>query len=266
MRIDVFMVETALSESRTRASELIRSGLVTLNGRQVTKPSTEVGEGDDVKLADGGLKYVGRGALKLVAAADTWNIDFENLVCADIGASTGGFTEVMLERGAKKVFAIDIGHDQLHPKLQSNPKVINLEGINARYMDSDTLGEQVDAVCADLSFISQTLVLEAIAKILKPNGFYVGLIKPQFECGKAKIGKGGIVKDERAHTEAVQKVISFAASIGFECVGLTVSPITGGDGNREFLAKYVLKDSPCAPLCADEIKKITENKQKGARQ
>ncbi len=265
MRLDVFMVERALSESRTRSAELIRQGLVSVNGRQVTKPSAEVTDTDSVTLADGGLRYVGRGALKLVAAADAWNIDFENLVCADIGASTGGFTEVMLERGAKKVYAVDIGHGQLHPKLANDARVKNLEGVNARYIDEGTLGEKVDAVCADLSFISQTLVLEAISKILKIGGFYVGLIKPQFECGRSAIGKGGIVKDVRAHTEAVQKVTGYAASLGFECVGLTVSPITGGDGNREFLAKYVLKNTPCTPIGADEIKKITESKQKGAR-
>lgn len=265
MRLDVFMVEAALSESRTRAAALIREGLVSINGRQATKPSTEVTDSDNVTLADGGLKYVGRGALKLLAAVDTWNIDFDGLVCADIGASTGGFTEVMLERGAKKVYAVDIGHGQLHPRIASDVRVKNLEGINARYMDSDTLGEKVDAVCADLSFISQTLVLEAISKIMKTGGFYVGLIKPQFECGRSALGKGGIVKDARAHTEAAEKVIGFAASLGFECVGLTVSPITGGDGNRELFAKYILRDTPCVPLGADEIKKITESKQKGAR-
>ncbi len=264
MRLDVFMTEKTLAESRTRAAELIRGGLVSVNGKQVTKPSADVGESDSITLSDGGLRYVGRGALKLIAAADEWDIDFSGLVCADIGASTGGFTEVMLERGAKTVYAVDIGHGQLHPKLAANPRVINLEGVNARYMDEDTLTERVDAVCADLSFISQTLVLEAITKILKPGGFYVGLIKPQFECGPKSIGKGGIVKDVRAHTEAVEKVISFAASVGFECVGLIPSPITGGDGNREFLAKYILRGTPCVPPDTDEIKKITARKQKGA--
>ena len=265
MRLDVFMVESAFAESRTRAAELIREGLVSVNGQAVKKPSCEVSESDRVTVSDGGLAYVGRGALKLVAAADTWNIDFNGLTCADIGASTGGFTEVMLERGAKKVYAVDIGHGQLHPRLAQDQRVINLEGVNARYMDADTLGEQVDAVCADLSFISQTLVLEAIAKILKPDGFYVGLIKPQFECGRSAIGKGGIVKDIKAHTEAVQRVTGFAASLGFECIGLTVSPITGGDGNREFLARYILRKSPCEPLGADGIKAITEGIRKGAR-
>ena len=264
MRLDVFMTENALAESRTRASELIRGGLVCVNGKQVTKPSADVGENDNITLSDGGLRYVGRGALKLVAAADEWDIDFSGLVCADIGASTGGFTEVMLERSAKAVYAVDIGHGQLHPKLAGDVRVTSLEGVNARYMTEDTLGERVDAVCADLSFISQTLVLEAITKILKPGGFYVGLIKPQFECGPKSIGKGGIVKDVRAHTEAVEKVVSFAASVGFECVGLIPSPITGGDGNREFLAKYILRNTPCASPDTDEIKKITARKQKGA--
>ena len=265
MRLDVFLTQTALADSRTRAAELIRSGLVCVNGRQITKPSTDVGDSDEVTLADGGLKYVSRGALKLLAALEAWNIDLTTLVCADIGASTGGFTEVMLEYGAEKVYAVDSGHGQLHPRLADDSRVINLEGVNARYMDSDTLGEKVDAVCADLSFISQTLVLEAISKILKPGGIYVGLIKPQFECGKEYIGKGGIVKDPRAHTEAVKKVTSFAASIGFECVGLIPSPVTGGDGNREFLAKYILKASPCLPPDTNEIKKITASRQKGAR-
>ncbi len=265
MRLDVFMTETALAESRTRAAELIRGGLVSVNGKHITKPSAEVKEDDNVALSDGGLRYVGRGALKLLAAAETWHIDFSDLVCADIGASTGGFTEVMLELGAKRVYAVDIGHGQLHPRLAGDSRVVNLEGVNARYMDADTLGERVDAVCADLSFISQTLVLEAISKILRPGGFYVGLIKPQFEAGPKSIGKGGIVKDVRAHTEAVQKVVSFAASVGFECVGLIPSPITGGDGNREFLAKYILRDTPCAPPDTEEIKKITANKQKGVR-
>lgn len=259
MRLDIYLVENGLAQSRTRSAELIREGLVRVNGSTQTKPSFDVSNGDSVELVDGGLKYVSRGALKLVAAADFWHLDFTDAVAIDLGASTGGFTEVMLERDVKKVYAVDVGRGQLHERIAKHPKVIRLEGVNARYIDADTFGERADFVCADLSFISQTLVLEAVTRVLKEGGIYVGLIKPQFEVGKQKLGKNGIVKDKKFHTDAAEKVIAFASSVGLICEGIIPSPIAGGDGNREFLAKYVYK-SPSAviPTRAD-IRKITEN-------
>lgn len=236
MRLDVYVSEKS-EISRTRASELIKKGRVSVDGRIVTKPSFDV-EDNAVEISLDEENYVSRGAKKLAYALEKFDIDIDGLIAVDLGASTGGFCQVMLNAGIKKVYAVDIGHGQLHEKIAADNRVISLEGINARYIDTDVIGEKADIVTADLSFISQTLVFEAITRILKKDGKYIGLIKPQFEAGRQNIGKGGIVKDKRVHSQVIKKVIESANAFGLVCEKLDVSPILGGDGNREFLALY----------------------------
>lgn len=258
MRLDVYLAESGTVKSRTRALELIKAGLVTVNGKSISKASFEVDETDEVVVDRSEHEYVSRAALKLKYASEMFGISFKGLVAADLGSSTGGFCQVMLEDGISEVYAVDIGHGQLHPSVAANKKVHVLEGVNARYLDADVLTKKVDIVTSDLSFISQTLVLESIARILNPGGMYIGLIKPQFEAGRGNIGKHGLVKDKRVHADVIERVVTAAAAYGFECVNLTASPILGGDGNREFLARYEYKDSVRNTIGRRDIEKIVE--------
>lgn len=244
MRIDTYLAENGMAPSRTRASEMIKKGLVTADGKIVTKPSFEVDENSIVRVDKTEHEYVSRAAHKLAFAKECFGISFEGLCAADLGASTGGFCQVMLEAGIKKLWAIDIGHGQLHPSIAGDERVCVLEGVNARYVSEETLGQRVDIVTSDLSFISQTLVFDSICKILKPDGIYIGLIKPQFEAGRENIGKGGIVKDKRIHERVIESVIGCANVHGLVCTKLASSPILGGDGNREFLACFVNRGEP----------------------
>jgi 23S rRNA (cytidine1920-2'-O)/16S rRNA (cytidine1409-2'-O)-methyltransferase len=244
MRIDMYLAENGIAQSRTRATDMIKKGLVRVDGKVVTKPSYEIGEGQEISVDKSEREYVSRAARKLAFAKDYFNISFDGLCAADLGASTGGFCQVMLENGIKKLWAIDIGHGQLHPSIASDARVSVLEGVNARYVTEETIGQMVDIVTSDLSFISQTLVFDAICTILKPDGIYIGLIKPQFEAGRENIGKGGIVKDKKIHERVIEKVIACANACGLGCTGITSSPILGGDGNREFLACFVNRGEP----------------------
>ncbi len=246
MRLDLYLAETKMAASRTKALDLIKKGAVAVNSKAVTKPSYDVTDGDAVKILCETDKYVSRAAHKLLYAAKRFGIDFTGLTAVDLGASTGGFCQVMLEGGIKEVFAVDIGHGQLHNSISSDERVRVLEGVNARYIDMDTIGKKADIVTADLSFISQTLVLEAVKRILKDGGIYVGLIKPQFEAGRENIGKRGIVKDKRVHADVIEKIILCANSHNLVCRAITTSPILGGDGNKEFLAYYVAEEKPGA--------------------
>lgn len=239
MRLDKYLFEHGYADSRNRASEMIKSGKVSLNGKLAGKTALEVTEADEIKISDDILKYVSRAALKLAAALERTGLVLDGATAADLGASTGGFTEVLLEHGVKWVHAIDIGHGQLHPKLAADTRVISLEGTNARTVTPELIGGKADIVCADLSFISQTLVHEAISAILKEGGIFIGLIKPQFEAGREHIGKGGIVKDRKVHIKVIENTVARAAAHGLSCFYLEVSPITGGDGNTEFLSGYV---------------------------
>lgn len=256
MRLDIYLAENGFVSSRMRALDLIKKGSVLVNNRIVTKPSHSVSESDEVALAAQEDKYVSRAAHKLLFAKEAFKISFEGLVAADLGASTGGFCQVMLESGADEIFAVDIGHGQLHESIGADKRVHLLEGVNARYIDADTFGKKVDIVTADLSFISQTLVLEAVTRILKDGGVYIGLIKPQFEAGRANIGKNGVVKDKRVHADVIEKVILCANSLGLVCRKIDVSPIAGGDGNREFLAYYTLENKPGVIPSREEIEII----------
>jgi 23S rRNA (cytidine1920-2'-O)/16S rRNA (cytidine1409-2'-O)-methyltransferase len=234
-RADIFLVENGYAASRAEAQAAIRAGKVRAGGEPVLKPSQPIEEGVEIVYAKV-HPYVSRGALKLITALDRFELSPEGLVCLDIGASTGGFTEVLLERGAQRVYALDVGHGQLHPTIAADPRVIRLEGLNARDLAPGHIGEELDVVVADVSFIGLRLVLPGPLKRVRAGGWLVALIKPQFEAGREWIGKGGLVKDEAARDASVKAIVSWLGSqAGWSVLGTAESPIAGGDGNREFL-------------------------------
>lgn len=235
MRIDLYLFENGLAKSRSFAKTLISDGYVEVNGVVQKKASYDVAEFDVVKITGKPYEYVGRGGLKLEAALNEFSIDVSGMTAVDIGASTGGFTHCLILRNAKKVYAVDIGHDQLDPTLCNDNRVVNIEGMNARYLTSADLGEKCDIAVSDISFISQTYIIPQINELLNENGMYVALIKPQFECGKSGLNKKGIVKDKKTRYESVKKVIDCALGCSLYVNGLISSPIEGGDGNREYL-------------------------------
>ena len=236
MRIDVYLVEKGFVKSRERAKSLIKSGQIKVNDNVVSKPSYEVA--DDVKIEITGeqLRYVGRGGLKLEKAIEAFNIQLNGRVCIDIGASTGGFTDCMLQNGAAYVFAVDVGHDQLDEKLQNDNRVCNMERTNIRDLSMQDFVPSPNFIATDVSFVSLKQILPKIKELLPEDGEAVVLIKPQFEAGKSAIGKNGIVKDRKVHEKVLNDIISFCFSENLEVVNLTHSPISGGDGNIEYLA------------------------------
>ena len=235
MRLDTYLSENDLAKSRSYAKILIEDGYVTVNAKIQKKPSYYVSETDIVVVTGAPYEYVSRGGVKLEGALRYFGIDVSDLTCVDIGASSGGFTDCLLKNGASKVYAVDSGHGQLDCSLIKDPRVVNIEGFNARNLTVDVLGELCDIVVTDVSFISQTLIIPAVSDVLKDNGVFVSLIKPQFECGREGLGKGGIVKNKKVMFKAVKGVIDCAESKGLHCIGLITSPIKGGDGNTEFL-------------------------------
>lgn len=234
-RVDKVLINLGLARSRNHAIELIEKGLVSFKGKQVKKASQKVTQ-EDLVVTPPVEDYVGRGAYKLLGGLEEFEIDPGGLICADMGASTGGFTDVLLKRGASKVYAIDVGHDQLATVLKENASVINLEGVNIR--NGVSLKEKVDLVVGDLSFISLRLLLEEIFKTMKENAKALLLIKPQFEVGKENIDKNGIVKDKEKHIEAIKQVRDKASELGFQMMDLIVSPIRGRTGNVEYMALF----------------------------
>lgn len=237
-RLDAYLVGSGLTSSREKAKRLILDGKVTVNGKAVTKPSTQVEDTDSVSLAEG-ERYVGRGALKLVGAFEEFGTDVKGLVCADIGASTGGFTQVMLERGASRVYAVDVGHGQLADELLADSRVVNCEGVNVRFLTGDFFKEPVRFAAVDLSFISLTQTLPAVAAALAEDAELAVLIKPQFEAGRQALNKHGIVRDRRVHERVLTSMLVFFDSLELSAAGLIASPVSGGDGNIEYLAQLV---------------------------
>lgn len=260
MRADVYLTVNGFCESRNRAAVSINGGCLFVNGKNVTKCSFDINEGDEVELRGEVIPFVSRGGLKLKGAFDAFGVSSDGLVCVDIGASTGGFTDVLLKHGAKKVYAVDCGRGQLHGTLASDARVVNIEGFNARELTVDTLGEKCDMAVMDVSFISQTLLHGAVRNVLKDGGLYVTLIKPQFEVGREYIAKGGIVKSAEAQTAAIEKVVKSAQDNGFCLMGIDVSVITGGDGNREFTAVFKLSEGSGTALTRELLKKLTAKK------
>ncbi|MDH7488400.1 MAG: TlyA family RNA methyltransferase [Anaerolineae bacterium] len=238
VRLDVLLVERGLAETREKARRLTLAGHVEVDGRIADKPGMAVPRDADVRVREG-LPFVSRGGLKLAAALDAFGIAVDGLVAADFGASTGGFTDCLLQRGARRVYALDVGYGQLAWPLRDDPRVVVMDRVNVRYLEG--LPEAVDLVTIDVSFISLGLVLPAALRVLKPeSGQVVALVKPQFEAGRDKVGKGGVVKDPAVHREVLEKVRDAARGLGFRVRGLIRSPITGPAGNAEFLLYLAL--------------------------
>lgn len=236
-RIDLLLVELGLAESRTRAQALVMAGAVVVGETRIDKPGQLVDPALPVRLKEDAApqRYASRGALKLEKALEVFPVSPAGLTCADLGASTGGFTDLLLQRGAARVYAVDVGYGQLHPKLRGDPRVVVRERENARALTAEALGERVDLVTGDLSFISLRLVLPAVKAILKPGGHALLLVKPQFEVGKGEVGKGGVVREDSKRLAALEAVAAAARQLGFEVLGHAESPIQGPAGNREWL-------------------------------
>jgi 23S rRNA (cytidine1920-2'-O)/16S rRNA (cytidine1409-2'-O)-methyltransferase len=232
-RIDRLLVERGLFESRSKAQAAIEAGLVTANGRTVAKASEEIAADANLQ-ASAAHPYVSRGGVKLAAALDHFHIDPKGLVCLDVGASTGGFTQVLLERGASRIYAVDVGHGQLHESLRRRPEIVSLENTDIRALSAAGLGDAPDLVSIDVSFISLKLVLPPAFALAKPRAQLVALIKPQFEAGRGAVAKG-IVRDRTVRAAISNEIAEFVASLGWRVLGIIPSPIEGGDGNAEFL-------------------------------
>jgi 23S rRNA (cytidine1920-2'-O)/16S rRNA (cytidine1409-2'-O)-methyltransferase len=234
-RLDVLLVQAGLAPTRARAQALVLSGQVVVGEARVDKPGTRVAVDAPLRLKGEVLPYVSRGGLKLRHALTHFGLSVAGCVAADIGSSTGGFTDCLLQAGAVRVHAVDVGYGQLHETLRRDARVLSHERTNARFLLPDALGEAVDVLVVDVSFISLTLVLPAVLPLLRPGGHLVALVKPQFEVGKGRVGKGGVVRDEAARAEAVQRVARAAEALGLLLLGVTDSPLLGPAGNREAL-------------------------------
>lgn len=233
LRLDVALVERGLAESRERAQALILAGSVTVNGQRAEKPGREIPADASIEVAQP-LKYVSRGGLKLEAALEKFSIEINDKVCLDVGTSTGGFTDCLLQRGAARVHAVDTGAGQIDWRLRSDTRVVLHENTNARYLRYEGIGEAADFIACDVSFISVTLLIPALIPLLRPGGDWIILVKPQFELSRELVGKGGIVRDPAAHALACEKVASAMQAAGFQ-TSLIESPILGAKGNKEFL-------------------------------
>ncbi len=234
-RLDVLTTERGLFTSREKAKAAIMAGLVSVDGQRCDKPGTPVAETAKIDVKEDFCPYVSRGGLKLEKALKTWNFDLNGAKAVDIGASTGGFTDCMLVNGADKVYCIDVGYGQLDWKLRNDPRVVNMEKCNVRYLDVDEIGRDVDFISIDVSFISLRLVFPVAGQLLDDGGCLVCLVKPQFEAGRDQVGKKGIVRDPEVHKEVIRNVISYGEENGLYAWGLTYSPVTGTKGNIEYL-------------------------------
>lgn len=246
-RLDVALVGRGLAPSREKAKGAIAAGLVFVNGRPASKPSAPVGPHDKIEVRGVALPYVSRGGLKLEKALAVFGLDVAGARCVDLGASTGGFTDCLLQHGAAHVVAVDVGHDQLAEGLRRDARVTCLEGTDARRVTADQVGGPFDVAVTDVSFISLAKVLPAMAGLLRAGGQAVCLIKPQFEAGRAHVGKRGVVRDPRVHHAVVERVLGEAYACGLEPTGLDFSPITGPEGNIEYLLHAVRRAEPCGP-------------------
>ena len=242
-RLDVLLVEQGCAESRTKAQAIIMSGSVYVEGQKADKPGVSYEEHVSIEVRGAACPYVSRGGLKLEKALRDFGVDPTGYVCSDSGASTGGFTDCLLQQGAKKVFAIDVGYGQLDWKIRSDPRVVVMERTNVRYVTPEQLGEPLDLSVIDVSFISLRIVLPVVKTFLKPeSGQVLCLIKPQFEAGKEKVGKKGVVREPAVHQEVLDDFVALTQEIGFTILGLTFSPVKGPEGNIEFLAHLTLAD------------------------
>ena len=259
-RLDVLLVEQGYADNRTKAQAIIMSGQVYVNGQKADKPGTSFEETVAIEVRGAACPYVSRGGLKLEKALRDFDVDPTGYVCSDSGASTGGFTDCLLQQGASKVFAIDVGYGQLDWKIRSDPRVVVMERTNVRYVTPEQLGEPLDLSVIDVSFISLNIVLPVIKTFLKPGkGQVLCLIKPQFEAGRDKVGKKGVIREPETHREVLDNFVSLADSLSFTILGLTFSPVKGPEGNIEFLAHLTLADQPgIRPDTADVVAKAHE--------
>ena len=245
-RLDVLLVERGLAETRQKAQATIMSGIVFVNGQRSDKAGLAVAEDAAVEVRGSTLRYVSRGGLKLEKAMKEFGLTLDGLVCADIGASTGGFTDCMLQNGAVKVYAVDVGYGQLDWKLRGDPRVVCLERTNARYLTHEQVPDELDFASVDVSFISLRLILPALNGLLKENAHATCLVKPQFEAGREKVGKKGVVRDPAVHREVLEQFLVNAHDSGFSVLGLTFSPIRGPEGNIEYLG-YLVRGEAAEP-------------------
>ena len=238
MRIDLYLAENALVDSRTDAKNFILAGAVSVDGKVIKKPAYEVKGSEKIEVDKSGKRFVSRGGLKLEGALDSFGIDVSGAMAIDVGSSSGGFTDCLLKRGATHVIAVDSGSGQMVESLINDPRVTVIENFNARYMSADDFEYTPDLAVMDVSFISAKLIIPAVANVIKPNGRFICLIKPQFEVGRGGLNKKGIVKNDSLRKSAVNDVVDFALCCNFELKGLIESPIVGGDGNIEYLAHF----------------------------
>lgn len=261
IRLDVTLHERGFVDSREKAKALIMAGLVYVNGQKQTKAGFTVKEGDCVELRGEKMPFVSRGGYKLKKAVDEFGLVLTDTVCMDIGASTGGFTDCMLQSGAKKVYSIDVGYGQLAWKLRQDERVVNMERTNFRYVTHEQIPEEIDFASVDVSFISLKIILPVLRELLRYSGEAVCLIKPQFEAGKDKIGKKGVVRDPRVHTDVVNSIIDFAFENGFTIKNIDYSPIKGPEGNIEYLMHIVKCDEPqkLINLTAEELVSLSHS-------
>ncbi len=256
-RLDILLIEKGYFTSREKAKTAIVGGFVTVDGKKVIRASYMIEDTSAVEVFAEVDKYVSRGGLKLEKAMAEFSLTLEGKVCMDIGASTGGFTDCMLQNGASKVFAVDVGYDQLAEKLRSDQRVINMEKTNIRYLTQEEVGQAVDFISIDVSFISLSLVLPTAINLLSEDGQLVALIKPQFEAGRENIGKKGVVKSQTVHKQVVDKIVSFGKELGFSLRGLTFSPIKGPNGNIEYLVYFSKAKGQDIEYAVGEIAKLS---------
>ena len=263
-RLDVLLTEQGYADTRSKAQAIIMSGMVYVDGQKADKPGISYDETVQLEVRGESCPYVSRGGLKLEKALRNFGVDPTGFVCSDSGASTGGFTDCLLQQGAKKVFAIDVGYGQLDWKIRSDPRVVVMERTNIRYVTPEQIGEPLDLSVVDVSFISLKIVLPAIKELLKPEqGQVLCLIKPQFEAGKDKVGKKGVVRDPQTHKEVLDDFLQLAKELQFAVLGLTFSPVKGPEGNIEFLAHLTLQQRPGIEPDVDAIVADAHNTLKG---
>jgi len=256
-RLDVALFARGLAPSRQKAKEMIEAGAVYIDGRQVKKASEMIPEDRVAEIRGEVLPFVSRGGLKLKKAIDAWQVDLNGKICMDIGASTGGFTDCMLQNGAAKVYAVDVGTGQLHESLRDDPRVVDLEQTNIRDLEPEDFDAPMQFVSVDVSFISLTLVLPKVFELLAEGGECIALIKPQFEAGKANIGKKGVVKDRKVHLSVVQNIVKVSRSLSFSVRGLTFSPVRGPEGNIEYL--ILLRKGGAEDLPLPDLRALVED-------
>ena len=257
-RLDVELVNKGLVESREKAKALIMAGQVYIDGQKAYKAGDKIKDGQMIEIKGGQLPFVSRGGLKLDKSIKSFNLDLKDKVCMDIGASTGGFTDCMLQNGAKKVYSVDVGYGQLAWKLRNDDRVVNMERTNIRYLDKQLIVESVSFISIDVSFISLKLVLPVAYDVLKDNGQLVALVKPQFEAGREEVGKKGVIRDINVHRKVISNTIRTAAEIGFSVIDIDFSPIKGPEGNIEFLLYLTKSDNQEVLIDENKINDVTQ--------